>query len=337
MSENAIKNVVEALRKMGLIEAPDEELIKKIKMLLVEFRLPEREVAIALANDIRRRMGIQRTVVSKISDLRKGVNADLKVKVLAVFQGKGKVIQRAIVGDPSGKAVLVNLTNFQLEAKKCYEIKNAYADEGTRGLRLLITSITEVKEIQEEIDVAKDTFEGIVIDVLQAGFVRLCPKCRKPLKKGICPEHGAQDTQETFVVKLIVDNGDTAVYARITDEKAFNAFRTTKEDIKELLVQTLDPNSIKAFVESTILGKLVLVKGYKGNRTFLADQIDILTESEIEERTRKILVEVRKTELKPDEDRTPEATAADKLEDVEEIELDINDFDLDSVLGGDEE
>jgi hypothetical protein len=331
MSENAIKNVVEALKKMGLIEAPDEELVKKIRMLLVEFRLQEREAVITVANDIKRKKGIQRVTATRISDLRKGVNANLKVKVLAVFQGKGKVMQRAIAGDPSGKVVLVNLTKFQLEAKKCYEIKNAYADEGTKGLRLLITSVTEVNEIKEEIEVAKDTFEGIVIDVLQAGFVRFCPECRKPLKKSVCAEHGAQDA---FLVKFIVDNGDTAVYARMTDEKAFNALRTTKEALKELLVQTLDPNAIKEFVESTILGKLVLVKGYNGNRVFFVDQIEVLTDSEIEERTKEILAKVGASEVKPAEDRAAEATAAD--EGVEEIDVDINDFDLDSAFGGDE-
>jgi replication factor A1 len=332
MSENAVEKIVSKLKEMGLIEAPNEELVKKIKMLLIEFRVPEEEVLKTMINSIKREKGIQRTTVTRIADLKKGANANLKIKVLAVFKGKGKVIQRAIVGDPTGKTILANLTKTVLQAKKSYEIKNAYVDYDERRKKhtLMITGFTEVSEIQEDIQVAKDSFEGMVIHILQAGFILLCPTCKKPLRMGTCPEHGKQtQPTERLIAKFIVDSGEKAVYARIADEKLEDALKISRNDLKELLVQSLDPNAPKQLIENRLLGKHVILKGFEGRKTFFADEIQFLTSAELEERTRQLLKTATKNftpaENKTEEQKTEDETEEDEYEIEEEI-INLNDL-----------
>jgi replication factor A1 len=339
MVENAVEKIVGKLKEMGLIEAPNEELIKKIKMLLTEFRVPEEEALKTMINSIKREKGIQRITVTRIADLKKGANANLKIKVLAVFKGKGKVVQRAIVGDPTGKTVLANLTKTVLQAKKCYEIKNAYVDydEGRKRHTIMITGFTEVSEIQEDIQVARDSFEGMVIHVLQAGFILLCPVCKKPLKMGACPEHGKQtQPAERLIAKFIVDNGEKAVYARIADERLEQALRISRNDLKELLIQSLDPNAPKQLIENRVLGKHVILKGLEGRKAFFVDEIQFLTSAELEERTRQLLetatkiknftpaenIEEQKT---VEEQKTEDETEEDEYEIEEEI-INLNDL-----------
>jgi replication factor A1 len=334
MSENAVEKIVSKLKEMGLIEAPNEELVKKIKMLLVEFKVPEEEVLKTMINSIKREKGIQKITVTRIADLKKGANANLKIKVLAVFKGKGKVVQRAIVGDPTGKTVLANLTKTVLQAKKCYEIKNAYVDYDERRKRhtLMITGFTEVSEIQEDIQIAKDSFEGMVIHVLQAGFILLCPTCKKPLRMGTCPEHGKQtQPAEKLIAKFIVDSGERAVYARIADEKLEDALKISRNDLKELLVQSLDPNAPKQLIENRLLGKHVILKGFEGRKTFFADEIQFLTSAELEEKTKQLLKTTAKiknftpAENKTEEQKTEDETEEDEYEIEEEI-INLNDL-----------
>ena len=327
MVENAVEKIVGKLKEMGLIEAPNEELVKKIKMLLAEFRVPEEEALKTIANSIKREKGIQRITVTRIADLKKGANANLKIKVLAVFKGRGKVVQRAIVGDPTGKTVLANLTKTVLQAKKCYEIKNAYVDYDERRKKhtLMITGFTEISEIQEDIQIAKDSFEGMVIHVLQAGFILLCPTCKKPLKMGTCPEHGKQTQPvERLIAKFIVDNGEKAVYARIADEKLEDTLKISRNDLKELLVQSLDPNAPKQLIENRLLGKHVILKGFEGRKTFFADEIQFLTSAELEERTRQLLKTATKIKnFTPAENKTEQKTEDETEEDEYEIEEEI--------------
>jgi replication factor A1 len=327
MVENAVEKIVGKLKEMGLIEAPNEELVKKIKMLLVEFRVPEEEVLKTMINSIKREKGIQRTTVTRIADLKKGANANLKIKVLAVFKGKGKVVQRAIAGDPTGKTVLANLTKTVLQAKKCYEIKNAYVDYDERRKKhtLMITGFTEVSEIQEDIQVAKDSFEGMVIHVLQAGFILLCPTCKKPLRMGTCPEHGKQtQPAEKLIAKFIVDSGEKAVYARIADEKLEDALKISRNDLKELLVQSLDPNAPKQLIENRLLGKHVVLKGFEGRKAFFVDEIQFLTSAELEKKTRQLLETATKIKnFTPAENKTEEQKTEDETEDEYEIEEEI--------------
>jgi replication factor A1 len=332
MSENAVEKIVGRLKEMGLIEAPNEELVKKIKMLLIEFRVPEEEVLKTMINSIKREKGIQRITVTRIADLKKGANANLKIKVLAVFKGRGKVVQRAIVGDPSGKTVLANLTKTVLQAKKCYEIKNAYVDYDERRKRhvLLITGFTEVTEIQEDVQVAKDSFEGMVIHVLQAGFILLCPSCRKPLKMGTCPEHGKTQPVERLIAKFIVDNGEKAVYARIADEKLENALKISRNDLKELFVQSLDPNAPKQLIENRLLGKHVILRGFEGRKAFFVDEIQFLTSAELEERTKQLLETAAKIKNFTPAENTEKQKTEDKTEEdeyeIEEEIINLNDL-----------
>jgi hypothetical protein len=107
---------------------------------------------------------------------------------------------------------------------------------------------------------------------------------------GTCPEHGKQtQSVEKLIAKSIVDNGEKAVYARIADEKLEDALKISRNDLKEFLVQSLDPNAPKQLIENRLLGKHVILKGFEGRKAFFVDEIQFLTSAELEERTRQLL------------------------------------------------
>ena len=290
----SVDRILKKLVDRKVIDARNEEVIrevaKKIAFLVEEYKIPEEEAYLAIVKGLRKNTSVTYT---NVSELKEDTYANIKIKVIETIPCKGKVRQRALAGDKTGKVFVVNLSEYVLQKDKCYELTNAAVthDKERNRIAVLITKSTKVKEINEDIDVFSENFEGLVIDVVQAGFVPVCPKCKKTLKDLTCTKHGKQDSPvEKFIAKVIADNGTRTACIMLTEQTLEKAIKMTKTDL-----MAVDPTMQKDIIENRLLGKYIIAKGTKGDRIFFADEITVLDSSELREMTKRLIAEAAET------------------------------------------
>lgn len=237
-----------------------EEVEKRLKMLVEEFKVPAEEAVRSVVYSLRKELGISVTSRAvKIAEMKNGESVDLKFRVLKVFEGKGEKVKcTMLVGDETGTAravVLNGATVVKFEAGKCYAVKRAFVKEG-----ILITKTSTVFETDENIAVKPATFTGAIVSVGKlSGFVARCPECRATIAT-ICKKHGKVKPVNCYEAKIVVDNGEKSMSFFVSEKDLEKISGLSREEAQEIRVMYSSNEPLQIELANRLIGRYVKVE-----------------------------------------------------------------------------
>jgi len=242
--------------------ASREEIERKLKTLIEEFKVPENEAVKTVVNSFARVYGNEKPALVKIAEL-PGVNGSVNVrfKVLRKREIKSeKVSTKLLIGDETGTLnaiVMKGATAVEFVPRKVYTVKNAF--NGTDVL--VITKMTSVLEEDTDLKVKPFTYEGAIVAIgKNSGIVLKCPTCETTLLAGACPKHGKVRPKASYEARILVDNGHVARTELISNEELEKISGLSIEEATEL--RGLHASNEVVFTEliSRLIGRYVRVE-----------------------------------------------------------------------------
>lgn len=303
------------------------EIAKKLKVLIVEYRIPPQEATRAIIGQIRREKGEEvKGVDAKVEELAnftEGEIVNVEVRVAKVIPKEGKRPAAAIIGDETGMCRISTWSKeIPLEKGKCYRIENAKVVEFRDRKELQITADTEIEEIDKDVKLPDRTteFTGVILDVTEnSGLVPTCPKCGRHTPKKKCPEHGQVKPKFTFKARIVIDDGEKCYYALFKDEVLEKLAGFTAKEAKEMAKREFDITVVRERIEDSLFGKYVTVRGRLIGETLLIDSFEFVKyEESVKEKTIEFVEE--------------EIDFTDLVKENMESEEDEEDLDYDELL-----
>ncbi|MDW7990333.1 MAG: hypothetical protein RMH75_06715 [Archaeoglobaceae archaeon] len=237
-------------------EANREEIMKKLKILIEEFRVPEKEALRCIFSQLSKEKGLKAVPrLVKINEIKEGY-FDLKFKVLSVYEVKGQKIDRALlVGDETGTARIAVMKEIKASFTpgKCYFARNVYSKNG-----LLITKSTTISEINEEIKVKPLEFSGAIVAVGEnSGIVLKCPSCSLPILGMVCKSHGKVKPFASYEAKITVDNGERVFNVTLKEKELEKISGLSKEEAINLRSTYTSNDPVYNELISRLIGRYV--------------------------------------------------------------------------------
>ncbi|MHC1632089.1 MAG: replication protein A [Methanotrichaceae archaeon] len=206
---------------------------------------------------------------------------DLKAKVVQLWDPTSEAIsQTGLVGDETGVIKFVKWTKSGLpdmEEGQSYFFKNVVTDKYQDMFSVKLNSTSEIKRLDEEIEVVAQSteFSGAIVNIQKgSGLIKRCPICRRALTKGVCGEHGKVEGIYDMRIKAVLDNGSEVQEVLINRDTTERLIGLTLEDAKEMAIEALDNEVVKGLIEEKLLGRYYAVEGPSVGRYILAETID---------------------------------------------------------------
>ncbi|MEM3504620.1 MAG: hypothetical protein QW532_00130 [Archaeoglobaceae archaeon] len=237
-----------------------EDVEKKLKILVTEFKVPAEEAVRSVVNSIRKELGIVDAFKDvKIAEIREGESVNLKFKVLKLFEGRSEKIEcTMLVGDETGIAravVLKGATEIKFETGKCYAVKRALIRNG-----IMITKVSSVSEIGEKIAVKPITFTGAIVSVGKlSGFVARCPECGAAIST-ICKKHGKVKPVIRYEARIVVDNGEKAISVPVSENDLEKISGLSRKEAQEIRMEYSSNEPVLMELTGRLIGKYVKVE-----------------------------------------------------------------------------
>jgi replication factor A1 len=275
-----------------------KEIEEKLKKLLIEFRVPEGEAIRTIRNYIIREYGAPATLrrekiteIGEIDNPEKWANKwiTVKAKVAHLWENPSpSIAQVGLLGDETGYIRFLVWTKAKkqpVEEGKCYIFRNVVVDDYGGVLRLNVTKISEIEEIDEDIQlkpVEELSQEVEVVGALVAiqqnsGLIQRCgvEGCNRVIKMGKCPEHGKTTPKDDLRIKGVIDDGRRTYEVIINEEgvKALTGIDLKKA--KKIAEETLDRGAVLVELKKQLLGKYLKVVGRATPRYLLANQVEL--------------------------------------------------------------
>jgi len=266
-----------------------KEIVEKLRKLLVEFGVPENEAVRTIRNYIIREYGapatIRRERITKIEEIKEPNKwVTVKVKVIQLWESSSpSVSQVGLIGDETGYIRFLVWTKAKkkpVEEGKCYIFRNVVVDDYGGILRLNVTKISEIEEIDEDIKVKspEDIREevevvGALVAIQQnSGLIQRCSieGCNRVIKMGKCPEHGKTKPKDDLRIKGVLDDGYRTYEVIINEEGVENLTGINLEKAKKIAEETLDRNAVLVELKKMLLGKYLRVVGTATPRYLIA-------------------------------------------------------------------
>ena len=263
------------------------EILKRLKLLILEFKVPESEAIRTITNYLIKEYEIPREAVIeseliKIADINEaGRWVSLKAKVVQLWEPTSpNVSQAGLIGDETGIVKFVIWAKAgkpEVEEGKCYLFKNVVTDIFAGRKQINVTRMSEIVEIDEEIELPPREIEviGALVAIQQnSGLIQRCVKCRRVLKSGLCPIHGKTEWVEDLRLKGVLDDGENTYEIILNEEniKALTGIDLNKA--KEIAEKNLDRNAVLAELKKQLFGKYLKVKGVRGERHLIVRDVE---------------------------------------------------------------
>lgn len=268
-------------------EINKDEVIKRLKLLLYEFKVPESEAVRTVKNWVIKEYGIPREKVVeaplvKIKDITKpGQWVSLKAKVVQIWDSSSpSVSQVGLIGDETGIIKFVIWAKSgkrEVEEGKCYLFKNVVTDSFQGRMQINIGRTSEIIEIDEDIPLPPREIEvvGALVAIQQnSGLIQRCEQCHRVMTKGICPIHGKVKGYNDLRIKGVLDDGDN-VYEIILNEDNIKVL--TGIDLKkaeQIASERLDRNAVLSELKKKLLGRYFKIVGVRGGRYLLVREVE---------------------------------------------------------------
>ncbi|MDK2795061.1 MAG: hypothetical protein PWQ22_930 [Archaeoglobaceae archaeon] len=304
MAENRFQAIVEEIyERFKSYGVSRKEIENRLKLLLYEFKVPEEEARRTIINGLRKNYNIVKgdlkPSITKISEIEPNTWVSLKAKVVQLWEPNSPAIaQTGLIGDETGITrfvVWAKANKKRLEEGKCYLFERVVVDEFMGLKSVKVTSASEVKEIDEPIEVKDENAEvevvGALVSIQQnSGLIQVCKLCGRVVKAGVCVEHGKVEANEVLRLKSVLDDGERT-YDLILDEKIINSLTGIGlREARKLAEEHLDRGVVLLELKKRLLGKYLRVKGELRFRTLNAKSAEFYKPRIIEE-VEKVLEE----------------------------------------------
>lgn len=270
-----------------------KEIVEKLKKLLIEFRVPENEALRTIRNYIIREYGapatIRREKITKIEEIKEPNKwVTVKAKVIQLWESSSpSIAQVGLIGDETGYIRFLVWTKAKkppVEEGKSYIFRNVVVDDFGGVLRLNVTKISEIEEIDEDIKVKppEDVSEevevvGALVTIQQnSGLIQRCgvEGCNRVIKMGKCPEHGKTKPEDDLRIKGVLDDGYRTYEVIINEEGVKALTGIDLEKAKKIAEETLDRNAVLVELKKMLLGKYLRVVGTATPRYLIARHVE---------------------------------------------------------------
>jgi len=279
-----LERVLNALPSEFIDEKVKKDAKDRLKILLEEFKVPEEEAVRTVINYIVKEKKVPEDAVVfvqapviKVSSLRPGEWASLKVKLVKLWDSKSEAVaQSGLAGDETGIVKFIIWSDgpeFELKEGGNYLFENIFVQEYNGKLEVSVTKRSRIKEIDEEIQLLRREIAGAIVAIHKgSGLVQRCPEC-KAVIKGICPTHGKVDAVDDLRVKAVVDDGANT-YSVVMGEEVVRALTGIGlKEAREIAAKVLDRDAVRSELVRRLFGRYVKisVKGGGEGRYYVAE------------------------------------------------------------------
>jgi len=281
--------IVGQFKRLGY-DVNADEVYKRLKLLIHEFKVPESEAVRTIRNwlmkeyEIPREKLIAEAPLVKIADITKpGQWISVKAKVVQLWDSSSpSVSQVGLIGDETGIIKFVIWAKSgkgEVEEGKSYLFRNVVTDSFQGRMQINVTRTSEIIELDEDIPLPPREIEvvGALVAIQQnSGLITRCGICRRVMTKGICPIHGKVEGFEDLRIKGVVDDGENVYEIILNEENIKKLTGIDLEKAKRIATERLDRNAVLSELKGRLLGRYLKVKGTRGGRYLIVSDVEFL-------------------------------------------------------------
>lgn len=275
----------------------EKNIIKEKLESLIKYRVPLNEAVRTVTNTLRKERNLpfesfkqgnaSLVPISSIKEDNKWVT--VKGKVLQLWEPRSDTIsQTGLIGDESGAmkftifAKSADKLDITLEEGKSYEFRNVVSSIWQEQVSLKINSNSEVVQLEEEIEVGRQsvTVTGIITSISAgSGLIKRCPECRRKLSKGSCGEHGRVEGVFDLRLKACLQDSVPSIpptgYDLIINAELVEKLTGISLDkAKEMATEALDTEVVTEYLSEKVLFRYYKVTGAQLPGNFLVEDIE---------------------------------------------------------------
>ncbi len=266
-----------------------EDILKRMKLLIEEFKVPESEAVRTITNYLVREYGVSReelmereSPLVKISEITKPNQwVSLKAKVVQLWDSNSpNVSQVGLIGDETGIIKFVIWTRAEMpevQEGKSYLFKNVVTDSFQGRMQVNVNRTSKIVEIDEDIELPPREIEvvGAIISFQQnSGLIKRCNECGRVVVKGVCQIHGKVEGYDDLRVKAVLDDGENVYEIILNEENISGLTGIDLQKALEIAKENLDRNAVLNELRNRLLGRYFRVKGLRGGRYLLVEEIE---------------------------------------------------------------
>jgi len=281
--------IVERFRKSGF-DVDAKEISKRLRLLILEFKVPESEAIRTVTNYLMKELDITREQLARDSPLVKIEEitkpnqwVSLKAKVIQLWDASSpNVSQVGLIGDETGiiKFVIWEKSGKrEVEEGKSYLFKNVVSDSFGGRMQINVNRNSDIVEIDEDIQLPPRELEvvGALIAIQQnSGLIQRCKECNRPMTKGICPTHGKTTGYDDLRIKGVIDDGENFYEIILNEENIKQLTGIGLEEAKKIAEENLDRNAVLSELKNKLLGKYFRIVGTRGERYLIVKEVEFL-------------------------------------------------------------
>ncbi len=282
--------IVERFKSSGY-DVNSKEVYKRLKLLIDEFKVPEGEAVRTVTNYLMKELDVPReqlvaaeSPLTKIAEIKTpGEWISLKARVVQLWDSSSpNVSQVGLIGDETGiiKFVVWSKANKPpIEEGKCYLFANVVTDSFGGRMQVNVNRNSRIEELDEDIQLPPRELEvvGALIAIQQnSGLIRRCRICNRVLTKDVCPIHGKTEAYDDLRIKGVVDDGENYYEVILNEENVRELTGIGIEEAKAIAMENLDRNSVLSELKSRLLGRYYKLKGNRGERYLIVNDIEFL-------------------------------------------------------------
>ncbi len=284
--EGLAEQIVSQFKRLGY-DIDREEILKRLKLLIVEFKVPENEAVRTVKNwiikeyEIPREKIISESPLVKIEQINKpGEWVSLKAKVVQLWDSSSpSVSQVGLIGDETGIIKFVIWAKSgkrEVEEGKNYLFKNVVTDSFQGRMQVNIGRTSDIIEIDEEIPSPGEIeIVGALVSIQQnSGLIQRCSSCHRVMTKGICPIHGKVRGYDDLRVKGVLDDGENFYEIILNEDNIKDLTGIDLNKAKRIASERLDRNAVLSELKKLLVGRYYRVVGVKGGRYLLVKNVE---------------------------------------------------------------
>jgi replication factor A1 len=281
--------IVERFKKSGF-DVDAKEISKRLKLLILEFKVPESEAMRTITNYLMKELDIAQEQLAKESPFvkvgeitKQNQWVSLKAKVVQLWDGTSpNVSQVGLIGDETGIIKFVIWAKSgkgEVREGKSYIFKNVVTDSFAGRMQINVNRNSEIVEIDEDISLPPRELEviGALVAIQKnSGLIQRCNECNRPITKGICPIHGKVSGYDDLRVKGVVDDGKNFYEVILNEENIKSLSGIGIEEARRIAEENLDRNAVLFELKNKFLGRYFRIVGMKGGRYLIVKEIEFL-------------------------------------------------------------
>ncbi|WP_456478253.1 replication protein A [Geoglobus ahangari] len=288
-AEKLTDQILERLKGSN-VKVKREDILKRMKLLVEEFKVPESEAVRTIMNYLVREYGVSReelfereSPLIKISEITKPNQwVSLKAKVVQLWDSNSpNVSQVGLIGDETGIIKFVIWAKAEMpevEEGRSYLFKNVVTDSFQGRMQVNVTRTSRIVEVDEDIPLPPREIEviGALIAIQQnSGLIKRCPMCHRVLVKGVCQQHGKVEGYDDLRIKAVLDDGENVYEVILNEDNIRELTGIGLDEAIRIAQENLDRNAVLSELKSQLLGRYFRVKGIRGGRYLLVKEISL--------------------------------------------------------------